>query len=136
MSANWSLDGVDLVELDRLAQRLALVLKPGDVIAVSGPLGAGKTSFARFLLARLGVGAARALSVPARVDQAGIDGPQLGGLDATGQGVYARAGAGAPIRVLAIGESTICGIGVARGVVTGFGLFGYYVALRGLKERR
>ena len=55
MSANWSLDGVDLVELDRLAQRLALVLKPGDVIAVSGPLGAGKTSLARFLLARLGV---------------------------------------------------------------------------------
>ena len=55
MSPNWSLDGVDLVELDRLAQRLALVLKPGDVIAVSGPLGAGKTSFARFLLARLDV---------------------------------------------------------------------------------
>src|SRR4029079_4249997 len=55
MSANWSLDGVDLVELDRLAQLLALVLKLGDVIAVSGPLGAGKTSFARFLLARLGV---------------------------------------------------------------------------------
>ena len=41
-------------ELDILASRLALFLKAGDVIALSGPLGAGKTTFARALVARLG----------------------------------------------------------------------------------
>lgn len=54
MSAAWSLDDVDLVRLDLLASRLALILNPGDVIALSGPLGAGKTTFARALVTRLG----------------------------------------------------------------------------------
>ncbi|MEX2165432.1 MAG: tRNA (adenosine(37)-N6)-threonylcarbamoyltransferase complex ATPase subunit type 1 TsaE [Methyloceanibacter sp.] len=54
MSAAWSLDGVDLVRLDLLASRLVLILQPGDVIALSGPLGAGKTTFARALVTRLG----------------------------------------------------------------------------------
>jgi tRNA threonylcarbamoyladenosine biosynthesis protein TsaE len=38
-----------------LGQRLAAVARPGDVIALSGPLGAGKTSIARGLLAALGL---------------------------------------------------------------------------------
>ena len=54
MSARFILEDVDLVALDRLAQRIALKLKQGDVIALSGPLGAGKTTFARLLLMRLG----------------------------------------------------------------------------------
>ena len=36
MSFIWSLNELDLVELDRLAQRLALVLTPGDVIVLVG----------------------------------------------------------------------------------------------------
>ena len=54
MTASWSLDDVDLVRLDILASRLAVVLKSGDVIALSGPLGAGKTTLARALVTRLG----------------------------------------------------------------------------------
>ena len=38
-----------------LGERLAGVVRPGDVIALSGPLGAGKTSIARGLLAALGL---------------------------------------------------------------------------------
>ena len=54
MTASWSLDDVDLVRLDILASRLAVMLKSGDVIALSGPLGAGKTTLARALVTRLG----------------------------------------------------------------------------------
>ncbi|WP_448664861.1 tRNA (adenosine(37)-N6)-threonylcarbamoyltransferase complex ATPase subunit type 1 TsaE [Sphingomonas sp. CJ20] len=38
-----------------LGERLAAVVQPGDVIALSGDLGAGKTSIARGLLAALGL---------------------------------------------------------------------------------
>jgi N-acetylmuramate 1-kinase len=56
MTASWSLDDVDLVRLDIIASRLALALKSRDVIALSGPLGAGKTTFARAVIAGLGAG--------------------------------------------------------------------------------
>ena len=54
MTASWSLDDVDLVRIDILASRLAAILKSGDVVALSGPLGAGKTTLARALVNRLG----------------------------------------------------------------------------------
>lgn len=54
MTASVSLDDVDLARLDIIAGRLALMLKSGDVVALSGPLGAGKTTLARALIAGLG----------------------------------------------------------------------------------
>lgn len=42
-------------ESHALGMRLAAVVRPGDVIALSGELGAGKTSIARGLLAALGL---------------------------------------------------------------------------------
>ena len=38
-----------------LGQQLAALARPGDIIALSGPLGAGKTSIARGLLSALGL---------------------------------------------------------------------------------
>jgi len=45
----------DALETGELGARLAGLLRPGDVVALSGPLGAGKTTFARGVLAALGL---------------------------------------------------------------------------------
>jgi len=45
----------DALETEKLGAALADRLRPGDVVALSGPLGAGKTTFARGVLAALGL---------------------------------------------------------------------------------
>ena len=45
----------DLAATQALGARLAAVLRAGDVVTLAGGLGAGKTSFARGVLAALGL---------------------------------------------------------------------------------
>lgn len=49
-----TLDLPDLDAMDRLGAEIARHLRPGDVIALSGGLGAGKTTLARVIIAELG----------------------------------------------------------------------------------
>ena len=48
------LDLPDLAAMEALGARIAARLRPGDVVALSGPLGSGKTTIARAIIAALG----------------------------------------------------------------------------------
>lgn len=52
---NGTLTLADPFETEALGAALAYLLRPGDVVALSGPLGAGKTTFARGALMALGL---------------------------------------------------------------------------------
>jgi len=53
MSTKWGVGDLDLAALDWFASSLAILLTQGDVIALSGELGAGKTTFARSLVTHI-----------------------------------------------------------------------------------
>jgi tRNA threonylcarbamoyladenosine biosynthesis protein TsaE len=59
----WTYDAADLAATEALGRRLAGLLFPGAVVALIGPLGAGKTHFVRAVVEGLG-GDARRVSSP------------------------------------------------------------------------
>jgi len=54
MTSSYTIPGVRESELARLAEDIAFTARPGDLIALSGELGAGKTTLARAIIHALG----------------------------------------------------------------------------------
>jgi tRNA threonylcarbamoyladenosine biosynthesis protein TsaE len=53
--AQYAVGTADAAETQALAARLAALIRPGDLILLTGPIGGGKTTFAQGLAAALGV---------------------------------------------------------------------------------
>jgi tRNA threonylcarbamoyladenosine biosynthesis protein TsaE len=64
MGTSWTLDIADSSGTTAFGRRLATLLFPGAVVALVGPLGAGKTYLARAIAEGLGIADSRAVSSP------------------------------------------------------------------------
>lgn len=64
MAASVTIEVADLAGTMALGQRLAKLLFPGAIIALVGPLGAGKTHFVRAIAEGLGIANSRIVSSP------------------------------------------------------------------------
>ncbi|MCS6849918.1 MAG: tRNA (adenosine(37)-N6)-threonylcarbamoyltransferase complex ATPase subunit type 1 TsaE [Gemmataceae bacterium] len=64
MTSSWTIDLPDLEATRAFGQRLGRALFPGAVVALIGPLGAGKTHLVRFVAEGLAIADPRAVTSP------------------------------------------------------------------------
>jgi tRNA threonylcarbamoyladenosine biosynthesis protein TsaE len=64
MAETWTADAADLAATTALGRRLGGLLFPGAVVALVGPLGAGKTHLVRAVAEGLGIADSRVVSSP------------------------------------------------------------------------
>src|SRR6184192_4049093 len=64
MGETWDLEAVSLAETEAFGRRLGEALFPGAVVALIGPLGAGKTHLVRAVAEGLGIADSRIVNSP------------------------------------------------------------------------